>query len=99
MRVKRRRSRTALAAPVLLVALAMSPLAAALLPATAAADTPSLPIQVSLTALSPLAPQAGDTLVLRGTLRNVSQVSIATPTPAWWINRWARPVRTRSATR
>ncbi|HEX3825309.1 MAG TPA: DUF6049 family protein [Mycobacteriales bacterium] len=77
MSTVRRRARLALATPLLLIALALSPLASALLPATAArADTPSLPIAVTLSTLRPLAPQAGDTLTLTGTFRNTSLTPI-----------------------
>jgi hypothetical protein len=74
----RRRSRHALATPVLLTALALAPLSSALLPTTATAtDTPTSPIQVRLTTLRPIAPQPGNTLVLTGSIRNVSDTDVA----------------------
>jgi uncharacterized protein DUF6049 len=70
----RRRSVVALAAPVVVAMLALGPLAAAVLPGTAAvaADASTAPIQVKLSSLTPIAPQPDDTLTLTGTLTNVS---------------------------
>lgn len=78
MNPSRRRSRVALATPVLLTVLALAPLSASLLPTTAvAADTAPLPIQISVSTLRPIAPQPGDTLVLTGTLHNASEVPVS----------------------
>jgi hypothetical protein len=70
----RRRSIVALAAPVLLTVLALSPMAAALMPTPAAAitDGAPLPIQIQLNSLTPIAPQPDDTVEVKGTLHNVS---------------------------
>jgi hypothetical protein len=95
MSAMRRRSRLAFATPVLLVSLALAPLAAGLLPtAPAAADTPALPIQVSLSTLRPVAPQPGDTLVVSGTLRNTSDFPIVNV--AYELKLAEEPVGSRS---
>lgn len=75
----RRRSIVALAAPVVVTMLALGPLAATLLPAPAiaAADGSSSLIQVRLATLQPVAPQPDDTLVLTGTLTNVSDTPVS----------------------
>jgi Family of unknown function (DUF6049) len=76
----RRRSLIAFVAPVVLTMLALGPLTAALAPQgafAATADVTALPIQVDLSTLRPLAPQPGDTLVVTGTLHNVSDEDVA----------------------
>jgi hypothetical protein len=79
MNTVRRRRRLALAAPVVLIALALGPLTAALdaAPAGAAITNSASPIEVDLSTLNPVAPQPGDTLVVSGTLRNVSDQPVA----------------------
>ena len=76
---RRRRSFVALVAPVLLSAVALGPLSAAVFPwrSVASADATTTPIHVSLLTLRPVAPQPGDTLVLTGTLRNVSDAPVS----------------------
>lgn len=66
-----RRLRGSVAVP-LAVGLVVSPVCFGLPPATATTPLDTLPISVTLTALRPIAPQPGDTLVLRGTLANNS---------------------------
>ncbi|HVT19879.1 MAG TPA: DUF6049 family protein [Mycobacteriales bacterium] len=66
------RSIRAVAATILAVGLALSGLVPAAVPVAAATVDSPLPIAVTLTALRPIAPQPGDSLVLRGTLTNVS---------------------------
>jgi hypothetical protein len=78
MTARRRRSPLALVAPVVLTLLALAPLAVGLAPQSALADDAStLPIQVSLATLRPVAPQPDDTLVLTGTLHNVSDEPVS----------------------
>jgi hypothetical protein len=57
---------------LLAVGLALSPLGPAALPAAAAPIEDTLPVSLTLAALRPIAPQPGDTLVLRGTVTNNS---------------------------
>jgi Family of unknown function (DUF6049) len=73
MRPAPRRSTVAL---ILVLAGALAPLSGALTPQVAAAAGPTSPIRVELSTLYPVAPQPGDTLVLTGTLRNVSSEPI-----------------------
>jgi hypothetical protein len=63
---------------VIACALALSPLIAALPAQPAAADVTTTinPIHIELTRLTPIAPQPGDTLVVAGTLTNVSRETI-----------------------
>lgn len=63
-------------AAALLTTLALAPMSVALVPQGAAATLPPAPIQVALSTLQPVAPQPGDTLVLTGTLSNVSSEPI-----------------------
>jgi Family of unknown function (DUF6049) len=79
MTPSRRRSIVALAAPVLLALLALGPLSAGLgAPnAVAAVDEATLPIQIHLNTLRPVAPQPGDVLVVSGTLTNVSGAPVS----------------------
>ncbi|MGN6473877.1 MAG: hypothetical protein ACTHK4_09560, partial [Mycobacteriales bacterium] len=68
MRQPRRRA----VATLLAAGLAVSPVCLGLPPATATAPLDTLPIAVTLTTLQPIAPQPGDTLVVRGILTNTS---------------------------
>lgn len=73
----RRRSRLAMLAPVAAMALALGPVIATLQSQPAAADTTfsTNPVQVTISRLTPIAPQPGDTLVIAGTLHNTSSTS------------------------
>jgi hypothetical protein len=74
----RRRSFVAFVAPVVLATLALAPLSVTLsAPRAAAADDSTPPIQVVLSTLRPIAPQPGDTLVVTGTLHNVSEETVS----------------------
>jgi hypothetical protein len=75
----RRRPHLALAAPVILTALALGSLTAALdaSPAGAAVANSASPIEVVLGTLTPVAPQPGDTLVVSGTMHNVSDATVS----------------------
>ena len=69
-------SRRSLAAAVLAAAVTGAPAFGATGPSPSPSTTPALPLAVQLSSLSPLAPQPGDTLVLRGALRNNSPESV-----------------------
>ncbi|MBV9870995.1 MAG: hypothetical protein JO214_10280 [Frankiaceae bacterium] len=76
----RRRSPAALVRPLLVALLAVAPLIVALPSRAAASETTTTttnPIQITLTRLTPIAPQPGDTLVLAGTLTNTSADTIS----------------------
>lgn len=69
----------ALLAPAIAVAVGLAPLVAAgtsIAPATSAGAATTNPIQITLRSLRPIAPQPGDTLVVAGTLTNVSDVPV-----------------------
>ncbi|HTW19615.1 MAG TPA: DUF6049 family protein [Mycobacteriales bacterium] len=68
----RRRRLGVLAAPLIAAIVGVGPLAATLPAGPAQADTSGAPVEVRLSSMTPVAPQPGDTLVLTGTLTNVS---------------------------
>jgi hypothetical protein len=70
-----RQRRTHAAGVLACLTVALSPLFAATTPA-AAVDTAPASIVVTLTSLRPVAPQPGDTLVIRGTATNVSDSAV-----------------------
>jgi hypothetical protein len=67
------RSGRSFAVGLLAIGLALSPLASAALPAAAVSGVDdTLPVAVTLASLRPISPQPGDSLVLRGNVKNIS---------------------------
>ncbi|HVT63891.1 MAG TPA: DUF6049 family protein [Mycobacteriales bacterium] len=61
---------------MLAIGLALFPLVAAGIPAAAATSVDTLPVAVTLASLRPIAPQPGGSLVIHGTVKNISAESV-----------------------